>query len=110
MCLYCETCLSVKSVNGFVCLHAVFITVSLLLSVKSCVYCLCSCVDSNGLCQRKNFSTFLTLMVWLLTAQGVPPLYYNKTGEMQIITWKNRFIDRGAHYFFWPGSQGSTWR
>lgn len=86
--------LSVKSVNGIVCLHAVYITVSLLLAVKSCVYCLCSCVDSNGLCQRKNFSTFLTLMVWLLTAQGVPPLDYNKTGEMQMIIWKNRFMER----------------
>lgn len=82
LCLYCETRLSVNSVNGFVCLHAVDITVSLLLSVKSCVYCLCFCVDSNGLCQRKNFSTFLTLMVWLLTAQEVPPLDNKKTGEI----------------------------
>lgn len=72
-----------NSVSGFVCLHAVDITVSLLLSVKSCVYCLCFCVDSNGLCQRKNFSTFLTLMVWLLTAQEVPALDNKKTGEIQ---------------------------
>ncbi len=101
-----------NSVNGFVCLHAVDITVSLLLSVKSCVYCLCFCVDSNGLCQRKNFSTFLTLMVWLLTAQEVPPLDNKKTGEIQMIIQKNWCIEKCIHqvfFFYIEGFDGNKY-